>query len=79
MKIKIYGTKTCVACRNLKAFLDDKNQDYEYIDVSVDIKARDYLTKSLNITHVPFSNVGGRIIEGFDKEEWEKLLKKKED
>lgn len=43
-KIIMFGLPTCPHCGNVKKFFADRKVDYEYHDVAIEGKARDYLT-----------------------------------
>lgn len=66
-QVIIYTTPTCVFCKNVKAYLDDKHISYETIDVLADAtKAQEMIDKSGQMG-VPVTDYHGQIIVGFDK------------
>lgn len=66
-KVLVYTTPTCVFCKNVKAFLDEKGVAYESIDVLADAdKAQEMIDKSGQMG-VPVTDYNGKIIVGFDK------------
>lgn len=66
-KVIVYTTPTCVFCKNVKAYLEDKGIDYETIDVLADAsKAQEMIDKSGQMG-VPVTDYKGTIIVGFDK------------
>lgn len=71
MKVSVYGASWCAPCRAQKQWLDSKNVEYEYFDVSLDTRAFEYLNK-LGISGVPFTAVTKNnkieFIEGFSRE-----------
>lgn len=74
-KVKVYSTKTCPWCIKLKEYLNEKNIKFEDIDVGADQKAAKEMVDKSGQMGVPVSDINGKIIVGFDKEEIEKALK----
>lgn len=66
--IKVYSTPTCPWCKKVKAYLEAKNVNFEYINVLEDVEQRNEMIKSSGQTGVPVININGNIIVGFDKE-----------
>jgi len=76
MKIKIYGTGNCHFCKVAKQYFDDKELEYEYIDVIHTEGARDeMLIYSKGQLNVPVIVVGKTVLMGFDKARLDKLIK----
>ena len=66
-KVIVYTTPTCVFCKNVKGYLDDKGIQYDTIDVMADAnKAQEMIDKSGQMG-VPVTDYKGTIIVGFDK------------
>ncbi|MBP9826940.1 glutathione S-transferase N-terminal domain-containing protein [Candidatus Saccharibacteria bacterium] len=66
-KVLIYTTPTCVFCKNVKQYFDEKGIKYETIDVLADAsKAQEMIDKSGQMG-VPVTDYKGNIIIGFDK------------
>ena len=66
-KVIVYTTPTCVLCKNVKGYLEDKGIAYESIDVLADAdKAQEMIDKSGQMG-VPVTDYKGTIIVGFDK------------
>ena len=66
--VKVYSTSTCPYCNMLKTFLQEKNIQFENIDVgSNPEKAREMIQKSGQMA-VPVIDIAGKIIVGFNKE-----------
>lgn len=66
-KVIVYTTPTCVFCKNVKAYLEDKGINYEVVDVLADAsKAQEMIDKSGQMG-VPVTDYKGTIIVGFDK------------
>lgn len=66
-QVIVYTTPTCVFCKNVKAYLDEKGIAYDSIDVMADAnKAQEMIDKSGQMG-VPVTDYKGTIIVGFDK------------
>ena len=81
--IKVYSTPTCVYCKMIKAYLDEKNVAYEDIDVSVNQAAGQEMVEKSGQMGVPVSIITTddnkeEIIVGFDKDKISQLLGIKE-
>ncbi len=75
MEVIVYGTDTCPWCHKTREFL--KEHKVKFIDKNVgrDSKAAQEMIKKSGQMGVPVTDVGGKIIVGFDEEELRKLLK----
>ena len=67
MDIKLYGADWCIDCRVMKNFLDKKELDYQYIDITKDKTAVEIIKKinngkkiipTLIINGISYSNPG---------------------
>lgn len=66
-KVIVYTTPTCVFCKHVKAYLDEKNIAFDEVNVLADpSKAQEMIDKSQQMG-VPVTDIGGEIIIGFDK------------
>lgn len=66
-KIIVYTTPTCVFCKHVKAYLDEKGIAFEEVNVMADpAKAQEMIDKSQQMG-VPVTDISGEIIIGFDK------------
>lgn len=66
-QVIVYSTPTCVFCKNVKAYFEDKGIKYEEINVLADsAKAQEMIDKSGQMG-VPVTDYKGTIIVGFDK------------
>lgn len=75
MTATVYSTPTCPFCKQLKAYLEEKNIEFTDIDVSADQeKAQEMIQKSGQMG-VPVLEVGGEVVVGFDKKKVDELLK----
>lgn len=72
--VRVYSTSTCPYCVTLKAFLEEKNIEFEDIDVSQDKAALDEMVKKSGQLGVPVVDIDGQIVVGFDKEKISELL-----
>lgn len=73
-KIQIFTSETCVYCHEAKKYLNNLGIDYEERNVSIDPVARKELI-SKGFMGVPVIMVQDEIIQGFDKEKLDNLLK----
>lgn len=73
-EIRVFSTPSCPWCLRLKNYLEEKNVDYENIDVSQDQQAvTEMVTKSKQMG-VPQIWIDNEIIVGFDKDRIDQLL-----
>ncbi len=75
MKVKVYSTPTCPWCKKLKEWLKKKKVKFEDLDVTEESKWRDELIEKSGQMGVPVTDIGGKIIVGFNEKELEKALK----
>lgn len=73
-KIVIYTSDTCGYCHMAKDYLKSKGVDYQEKNISSDMNARKELMAQ-GFMGVPIINVEGEVIEGFDKNRLDQLLK----
>ena len=70
MKIKVYCTKHCPYCVQLKDWLSkDIGAEYEEIRVDDDRTAAEYMIVKSGQMVVPQTEINGKIIVGFNKDE----------
>ena len=74
MSVKIYTTKTCMWCKKTKGYLNEKNVEYEAVDVGADQKAANEMMEKSGQMSVPVIDINGTIIIGFDKDAIDKAL-----
>jgi glutaredoxin-like YruB-family protein len=72
--VKVYSTPTCPWCKKAKAFLKEKNVEFEDFDVSTDHKAQHEMIEKSGQMGVPVLDVKGTIVVGFDQDAIEKAL-----
>ena len=73
-KIKVYSTPMCPYCKMAKAYLNEKNLEFEDIDVASNHKAAHEMIEKSKQMGVPVIDINGKIIVGFDKEALEAEL-----
>lgn len=70
----IYTTPTCVFCKHVKAYFDEKGVEYKEVNVLADpAKAQEMIDKSGQMG-VPVTDFRGKIIVGFDKPKLDEAL-----
>ena len=73
-KIVVYSTPTCMYCNMLKAYLDDKNLDYEVVDVNLDREKARYIVEKTGQMGVPVTEIDGTFVIGFDQPKIAELI-----
>ena len=76
MEVKVYSTPTCPYCTKAKEYLSSKGISYKDIDVSSNKAAADEMAKLSGQMSVPVITIDGNVINGFDKEKIDSLVKK---
>lgn len=74
MAVKIYTTPFCVYCKMAKEFFVANKIKYEEFDVAADAKARDEMIQKSGQFGVPVTDIGGKIVIGFDRARLSELL-----
>ena len=77
-KVTVYSTAACPYCNMLKDYLKENSIEFESKDVGKDVgkdkvAAKEMIGKS-NQMGVPVTDIEGKIIVGFDKEQISKEL-----
>lgn len=73
-KVIVYTTPSCIFCKHVKDYLDEKNIDFEEFDVLANpAKAQEMIDKSRQMG-VPVTDIDGQIIVGFDRPKLEAAL-----
>lgn len=62
--ITIYTTKTCVYCKQLARWLDNRGDKYQLKDVTDDVETRKELYAKTSYTTVPIVKIGDKYIVG---------------
>lgn len=73
-KVIVYTSDTCKYCHLAKDYLNENNIEFEEKNVSSDLDHRKELMKK-GFMGVPVIIVDDEVIQGFDKEKLEALLK----
>jgi glutaredoxin-like YruB-family protein len=74
MKIKVYSTPTCPYCKLVKEFLDEKNKEYQDINVAADPAAANEMVKLSGQMGVPVVDIDGQVIVGWNKDALEEAI-----
>ncbi len=77
-KILIYSTPYCVFCNALKEFLKEHKIGFEEIDVSKDKQALQDMVNKSGQMGVPVTDIEGKIVVGFDRDQIIRILNIKE-
>ncbi len=67
MTVKVYTTPACPYCYTLKEFLKEHQIEFEDIDVSKDVLAREEMVKGSGQIGVPVIGIDNEFIVGFDR------------
>lgn len=73
-KVKIYTTPTCVFCLPVKRMLQERGVDFQEVNVAGDPQALADLREKTGQTGVPVTEVGERMIIGFDRAKLKEAL-----
>lgn len=65
---KVYTTKTCHFCKDVKNFLDENNIPYQTIDVGESASDRKDMIELSGQMGVPVTVINDKVIVGFNKE-----------
>ena len=65
MQVTVYTTPTCSQCEMTKKVLTKGNIRYDVVDLSMDEKARDYVTQELGYSAAPVVVAGEHHWSGF--------------
>lgn len=78
MSVIIYTTPTCPYCKMAKAYFKEHDVEYSEKDVSADDAAQaEMMKKSGGFMGVPFIDINGTFVLGFDRPKIEAALGKK--
>ena len=76
MDIKLYTVIGCKNCLLIKAYLEDKNVQFEEIDADKDMEATVDVMKKAGVEFLPVVQYDGdNFITGYDKDNLSKLVK----
>ncbi len=81
-KITVYALSTCLWCKKTKKYFEEKKLPFTAIDYDKqDEKRQNEIMAEMKGAgcsgSFPFTRIGGDCTQGYDPEEFEKLLKKK--
>jgi glutaredoxin len=65
-RIYLYSARLCSDCQKLKAFMDAEGIVYEVRDIKDDPAHADELRRETGKLGVPYLNIGGEWIRGYD-------------
>ncbi len=74
--VKVYSTPTCPWCMKLKAWMKEKNIEFEDINVGEDQEAAQKMIEKSGQMGVPQTEINGKMIVGFNTDAIESELKK---
>ena len=74
IKVQVYSTNSCPYCHMAKQYLNQRNVEFEDIDVNLDQKSAQYMFSSTGQMGVPQINIGGNWVIGFDRAKIDMLL-----
>ncbi|MBS3107896.1 glutathione S-transferase N-terminal domain-containing protein [Candidatus Woesearchaeota archaeon] len=73
-KVRLFSAKSCPFCFLVEEFLKDKKIAFEKVMVDQDQKMADYIVKRSGQRALPVTEVDGKVIVGYNKEELGKVL-----
>ena len=81
-KVTIYALSTCLWCKKTKKFFEEKKVRFETVDYDKQDDARqeemmDEMRRAGCTGSFPFVKIDGTCLQGYDPQEFEKLLEKK--
>lgn len=72
--VKIYSTKTCHFCKDVKNFLTENKIEYQTIDVGESLSDRKDMIELSGQMGVPVTVINDKVIVGFNKDALKKAL-----
>ena len=75
MKIRLFTTPICPYCFSLKRFLQEKNVEFEEVDVSANEVAMEEMINETKETTIPVLDIDGEFLVGFDRKKICEILK----
>ena len=81
-KVTIYALSTCLWCKKTKKYFEDRKVEFETVDYDKQDEARqEELMAEMRAAggtgSFPFVKIGGASTQGYDPEEFEKLVNAK--
>jgi glutaredoxin 3 len=74
-RITVYTSPACHWCRVAKRYIEDRGLTFREVDIISDPNARQEMVRMTGQYGVPVIRVGERSMTGWDKAEFERLLK----
>ena len=74
IQVKVYSTPNCPWCHKTKDFLTENKIAFDDINVAEDEPARNEMIEKSGQMGVPVIDINGRIIIGYDVEQFKKAL-----
>lgn len=72
--ITVYTTPSCPYCQMVKSFLEERDVEFEEIDVSMDRESAKKMVQKSGQMGVPQTEINDKIIVGFDKQALEEEI-----
>ena len=84
MKVQMYTLSTCPWCRKTKRWFKDHGIPYDYVDYDLADDAeqeriRDEVMRHTDHFALPYVNIGGNVVVGYDPEKYEQALGRKQE
>lgn len=81
-KVIIYALSTCLWCKKTKKYFEEKKVPFEAVDYDKQDDARqEAIMKEIKAEgcngSFPFTRIGDACVQGYDPDEFDKLLEKK--
>ena len=74
--ITVYSSPTCAFCHMAMAYFDSKKLPYKEVDVSLDMKAAQFVQDTLGYIATPVITIDDTTILGFDRPAIDAALQK---
>ena len=71
----VYGLPNCVQCEQVKKFLNRMLVEFEYVDLSSDSAAYEYV-RALGFTQAPVVVIGDESFSGFNPDKLNSIISK---
>ncbi len=81
-KVVIYALSTCLWCKKTKKYFEDKKVPFEAVDYDKQTEERqEEMMKEMKGSgctgSFPFTRIGASCVQGYDPDEFDKLLERK--
>jgi glutaredoxin 3 len=74
-RITVYTSPSCHWCKVAKRYLEEKGLKYREVDIISDLKGRQEMVRMTGQYGVPVVRVGEKAMVGWDKREFEALVR----